>query len=1122
MNKKHFLPLLTIALAFVVVFITNVSFGKFLVGWDNLLPELDFGLNIKRSIFSVWEEYQSFGLLAGNGHGANIIHQIFLYITSLIIPTNFLRQIYVFLTLLVGTLGAYALCYFVLNYHSKKIPTLESRNILASISASLFYLLNLATVQNYFVPFEPFVTHFAFLPWLLFSALYYIYNRSKKALLLLIGINILSLGQGQVPTVFIVYFCALAMILLFTGFRTKQLKANVKVLLLTLIINAFWLLPFLYFAITNSSIALTAKINQMSTETVIAQNKEFGNLLDVILLRGFWFNNLDPDMSGRFRFMLEPFREHLQNPLAVVTGISLFSVILLGVIVSFLKRSRLSGAFFLLFLSVFSLLALNVFPFSFFDSVLRKLPLINEVLRFPFTKFSILAALIYSVFFAFGIRFLIAWVSLYSKKAIYAVPTIFIALLIFFVWPIFKGNLIYENEKIVIPNEYHQTFDFFKNQDKNTRIATLPLQSFWGWNYYEWGYGGSGFLWYGIKQPIVDRAFDVWSKNSEGSYYELSNALYSNNALAFEKTLNKFDITWLILDKNVYSPSSPKSLRFEETEELLKKVPSIKKAAEYGNIVIYKTSINDATKNYLDSKPILPSVNSYNYSTADLHYENFGDYKSNSQNSYFYPFRTLFSNKKQVDKEFVVFKSGKSYIFEREIQNIKEDDELTIPSLLKENIIPVEIVSEKGADETVIISAKILTPKVIINNNVVYGNTPIYFPLFVIPNGIIEDLSISLNGNIISNITSPSSTFISTQNSNYFVLENKAKTILASQSIEPDYLATLPELSEKKIKVEKENIKISIQVPEVFDNTNSIAFKPSQLNTTEKCNLFKQGSSKNILKDGYKELSSINSTLCTSVYAGELAHSQGYLIAANVKNIKGRGIHFWVLNENQGQAPIDTYFEKEDTSINIILPPQESYAKGYSLHFDNISIGNDEVKNQLGDFSISVIPYKFLTNIVAKNDNSNLPNKFTFTSTHPNESLYRISDIVSQNANQATLTLSQSYDKGWAAYVVNRDSKFASFLPFVFGKKLNEHVKINNWANGWEVSPSEVEGKDVVIVFLPQYLQYFGFLLLGILLSILLLRPLHPAFASIYKTINNYFETKSLHMKHKVSTLLTT
>ena len=43
----------------------------------------------------------------------------------------------------------------------------EWRRSLAGVVAGWFYLLNLGTVQNFYVPFEPFVTFYGFLPWLI-------------------------------------------------------------------------------------------------------------------------------------------------------------------------------------------------------------------------------------------------------------------------------------------------------------------------------------------------------------------------------------------------------------------------------------------------------------------------------------------------------------------------------------------------------------------------------------------------------------------------------------------------------------------------------------------------------------------------------------------------------------------------------------------------------------------------------------------------------------------------------------------------------------------------------------------------------------------------------------------
>ena len=76
--------------------------------------------------------------------------------------------------------------------------------------------------------------------------------------------------------------------------------------------------------------------------------------------------------------------------------------------------------------------------------------------------------------------------------------------------------------------------DYFKNIDKNKRIALLPDHTFWGWFYHRWGYNGSGFLWYGIEQPIVSRTFDSWSSKSEGYFWEMKTAAEAENVEQFE------------------------------------------------------------------------------------------------------------------------------------------------------------------------------------------------------------------------------------------------------------------------------------------------------------------------------------------------------------------------------------------------------------------------------------------------------------------------------------------------------------------------------------------------------------------------------------------------------------
>ena len=67
-------------------------------------------------------------------------------------------------------------------------------------------------------------------------------------------------------------------------------------------------------------------------------------------------------------------------------------------------------------------------------------------------------------------------------------------------------------------------------QNHDGRIAYLPQPNYWSWKHYNFGLVGSGFIWYGLSQPLMDRAFDPWSNVNENYYWELTHALYSNDS----------------------------------------------------------------------------------------------------------------------------------------------------------------------------------------------------------------------------------------------------------------------------------------------------------------------------------------------------------------------------------------------------------------------------------------------------------------------------------------------------------------------------------------------------------------------------------------------------------------
>lgn len=1001
MQIKNRFSLIVILTFVFIIGLLNFRFNTYLTGWDNLHPEYNFVDNVRRSIFVAWQEYQGLGLLGGMGHAADLPRQLVLLFTSLFFPVNLLRQIYFFLMLLLGPLGLYFLLEKVFLVHLNR-----DRRKIVSLTGALFYLLNLATIQTFYAPFDAFVTHFAFLPWLFLVSFLLLQNSNRKTLALFLAVNIAALPQAYVPTIFLVYFSALtASLFLFSIQAFKQnLGRILQIIALTSAINAFWLLPFLSFTASNTQVTVKSKINQMVTEKNLLQNKRFGDLLNVASLRGFWFEYTDLDSDGNFAYMFSPWRDHFKKPLVPGASYFLFSIVVLGIFAAFRKKNQYRFPALFLFLFSFTLLANSTPPFSWFDSVLYKWPLFAQIFRAPFTKFSILAGFAYAIFFAFGIAFVLNLVSkIPLRSRVYGkIPIIIcIGLMVFVTFPIFQGQLFYARERLKVPSDYFQVFDFFQQQDKNTRIANFPQPNFWGWTFYSWGYSGSGFLWYGIEQPILDRAFDVWGDRNENYYWEISYALYSRNLDLFESVLEKYQINWLMLDENVINPSSPNALYIDELRELISKSKKTTLVKDFDRIEIYHFQLNNPIKNYIFVAQNLPTVGpAYKWNNYDRAYSDNGNYfaatgnEQHATSEAYYPFRSLFTNHLQTEIEFHVADNGEYFLFQQKIPENVKDFELKIPEFDKNELIWV--------DPQDLSKIRYLKPEVSIENSIVKLKVPKvdgYFSAKVDP----------ING---------------------------------------------PKISGPK-------------------NCNQL----NQAGTVENKPISEEGKA-------FLQLMAKGATNCSaSFWLPNLPHSLSYLITVKSRNISGKSLLFWLENLTARKADIETYLpgNSKFSEAYFIQPPMESNGLGYTLHFDDISIGSEQVINDLGEVTVNLIPYKFLSEISLQKAESDLPVVLSGVDVkHPNPSLYEVEIFKLESGQTSTLVLSQAFDSGWLAYKSNNE-----LFPFL-GQRIDSHVLVNNWENGWVLKPDEA-GK-MVLVFWPQYLEYFGFVLLGGTLLVILLK----------------------------------
>jgi hypothetical protein len=569
MLKKYFSHLI-LTILIVVLGITNFRSNKILSGWDNYHPEflpLDNFLN--KTLFGVWNENYGLGTVIANSSYAELFRLPLYFFLQLIVGTDYVRFFWHLLLIGIGGFGA---LYFT-NFLLKKFDiSFEKEGIgLLALLSSFFYILNIGSVQNNYLPYEPFSYFFMVLPWLLFSLLRFMSEPiSKKGILIFFTINLFATPSFSNPPLFIVY-TSLTFFLIFSMFifrsskstESKKLftKSFYTVLLFT-ISNLFWILPYSYFVFSGKPAeVLQSKTYENFSSDAQIRNNIGGIWENSIFLKGFWFNTLDGEFNGGGKYVLGDWQWYFSLP-----QVQIIYTIFLGLVVTgifylvFKKFNFLSFFLSLSFLSILIILIGSNPPFGFIVSFLRdNVPLFSQVFRFSFTKFIVPASLFYSILLSIGVYALIMVVHKILPKLSYRLLYIsavvsFIFLTLVYSYPAFSGNYFYPKLFVSIPNSYTKISEILKTEQKQSsgRVLILPTPSHLAWYAFKWGYRGSGFFWFQNSNPILSRTFDMHSNYNQKSFEEISYALNSKNISLFEKLLQKYQIEWILVDNSDY------------------------------------------------------------------------------------------------------------------------------------------------------------------------------------------------------------------------------------------------------------------------------------------------------------------------------------------------------------------------------------------------------------------------------------------------------------------------------------------------------------------------------------------------------------------------------------------
>ncbi len=600
--SKWFAPIF-LFLLLLAVFLANFTNGTWLSGWDNLMPELNLKLNLARSLSAVWQEYQGLGLVGGMGHATDLIRQLLTLLLNLILPANQIRYFWHFFSLFLGTYGIY---FLFKQYSHKNLP---------SVLVASFYLLNFATVQNFWAPFEPFSIFWGTLPWLVLYFLQSANQPTLKNFFKLTIVNLLAIPSFYVPTVFLVYLSILGCLILSTY---KKASTTLKQLGIILFLNLFWLLPFLYFFSTQSYNPRFAMGNLMANQETAMRNDYFGHFWDLLSLKGYYFNLTDVEGN-----IMSPWISFLNSPSMNLLQYFFSFCAFLGLVLVTLPKIKNSLQTFTILSSLLLCIALGsqIPVFSQINQFLRQSGLIDQVFRSPFTKFAPLLSLIYSLLIGHFLLSFYNWKKI-SGSVLATISFLFLTLNLLLNQPIFKGNFFYPNLKIKIPDTYFKVITYL-NQKPDLRIANLPQGSFYGWTRYDFGMRGSGFLWYGLSQSILDRAFDVWNLYNESYYWQLKYAIETNSPVLLQNIVQKYNIDYILYDKNVFYPDEPiYSKQKYYINQLLENSPFLTLEKNFNNqIFLYKTNSNNqifSTNTQISAQQL--------FNNRDFTFENSGDY----------------------------------------------------------------------------------------------------------------------------------------------------------------------------------------------------------------------------------------------------------------------------------------------------------------------------------------------------------------------------------------------------------------------------------------------------------------------------------------------------------------
>lgn len=1074
-NKKldKFLPLLVIIFVICFIAVKNIVPGTYFSGWDNSHPEFNLPEFTKRVISGAWVEFQGTGAPAAQSQLAEISRLPYIYLLKLFVPDNLNRYFFTFMMVLIGGITLY---YYLFEIWLSKMSDGYRRWL--SCFGALYYVLNIISLQQFFINFEQFAVEFAYFPLVLLMIHKVSEKFTLKNTLYFIVALILFIPTAYVPTIFYIAFIFFVVYAFFINLDIrknffKALKITGLISFIILAVNSFWLLPNIYYVIHDSHYVQESRANGLFDAEALWSVREAGNLQNFLTGVHFIFNWQDFNFTtSKYELIYNIWLKFLSNPMAIFLLI-FFNLLTLAGFVSLLVNAKAGlkrwGLIFIYFITTLFIWIGFILPNSLTNHIYN-FGLIREAFRNPFTKFSNYYSFAITIMLCIYMEQLIYMLQklksyLLSSKLPIIILTGLFMFLFYISWPSFTGNFLNSKLRIKYPQEYTEMFTFLKTKPKDSRVLELPFMSHEGWLYYNWpsegignGYQGMGFYLFGFPQPLMTPDHARWTEATDFFYYELRYALNSQNSIQFKNVLEKYYVNLIILDKtSIWKYNLPYD--YNKLNQILIEA-GYSKVWNKNFLSIYEGPSDQIKK----GKLLIPKqVNFVSANTSrvrrDYVYESFGEYiiADDKKADTIFPFVDLTS----LELKGVKFNST-SVEIQRKITS--GNYVLTIPGIkTSKYTTKVEITYKNNG-------LKLVFPK----TKMIIGTQEIFLPqlqdFHINIDKKYDAIALWFNDKLIqinnNQIIYPSITMELNQPIKiYYSGVDSSGIIDYKQAItnQVDWAQWTRDIVVDNIYTS--DIKLVSEFPILKADLKK--FLPSN------CSNPQTGNIKTLFE--YETISYTamdNGVSCGHFDSDYFTADSSFLMQIQGGNFQGRSIKFFIDYNVQNSLP-EEYLMPDKNSYSQTLgfmPIITTALKPFYINWETRSYGKTSL-NKLSSIKIAVFPIERFNQIELKKTNINSSKTNNITLVNSKSYLTFLYFATAQCPDKKCfIGINQSYDDLW--------------LAIDYNLKILPHIRYNNWANLWEIENSS----QIMIVYIPQVIAFIGlFILITLLISLILI-----------------------------------